>query len=292
MSRREIRRKFDEIVDFAGVGEFVDTPLKRYSSGMTVRLGFAIAAHLDQEILLVDEVLSVGDAAFREKCLGKMGEMTARGRTVLFVGHNLEMISTSCRRAIWLQKGKIVDEGSASQIVRRYENMTTARRARHGGLIILDDSLGVRRGQLVPTHVRLLDGDGAQVPEFSSGQTVRLAIGYRVADGSGPSGVAVKLAIKSAGGYSIASCENACVGELFRDLPRRGEMVCELDRLPLAPGRYKLGLSLWIDSKLTVALPEVGEIRVSEGSFYPTGKLPASGSGHSLLRYRWSVSQD
>jgi hypothetical protein len=201
------------------------------------------------------------------------------------------MISASCRRAIWLHKGKIIDEGDATQIVRRYESVTTARRTRHGGLITLDDSSGVRHGPLVPTHVRLLDRDGAQVPEFRSGQTVRLAIGYRLADGAGLSGVAVKLSIKSAARHTIASCENTCVGEPFSDLPREGEMVCELDRLPLAPGRYKLGLSLWIDSELVTALPEAGEIRVSEGGFYPTGKLPASGSGHSLLRYRWSVSQ-
>jgi lipopolysaccharide transport system ATP-binding protein len=116
----EIARKFDEIVAFAEVERFVDTPVKRYSSGMYLRLAFAVAAHLEPEVLLVDEVLAVGDAAFQRKCLGKMSGVAASGRTVVFVSHNLVAVQRLCRRALWLRDGRVVDDGEAGQVVARY----------------------------------------------------------------------------------------------------------------------------------------------------------------------------
>jgi lipopolysaccharide transport system ATP-binding protein len=120
MKRREIVRKFDEIVDFAGVHAFIDTPVKRYSSGMSVRLAFAVAAHLEPEILLVDEVLAVGDAEFQRRCLGRMEELSNSGRTVLFVSHQMQAISQLCDHAIELEHGQIVNEGPAGEVVARY----------------------------------------------------------------------------------------------------------------------------------------------------------------------------
>jgi lipopolysaccharide transport system ATP-binding protein len=120
MGKAEIKRKFDEIVDFAEIVKFIDTPVKRYSSGMYVRLAFAVAAHLEPEILLVDEVLAVGDAAFQKKCLGKMGDVAKEGRTVLFVSHNMPAVQSLCDRGIWLDDGKIVGKGQANQVVSNY----------------------------------------------------------------------------------------------------------------------------------------------------------------------------
>jgi len=120
MSQKEIKRKFDEIVAFAELENFIDTPIKRYSSGMHVRLGFSVAAHLDPDILLVDEVLAVGDAAFQKKCLGKMGDVTKEGRTVVFVSHNMIAVQTLCSRAIRLQDGKAIEDGEAGQVVSDY----------------------------------------------------------------------------------------------------------------------------------------------------------------------------
>jgi lipopolysaccharide transport system ATP-binding protein len=120
MKRAEIDQKFDEIVAFAETERFLDTPVKRYSSGMYVRLAFAVAAHLEPEILLVDEVLAVGDAAFQKKCLGKMGDVATQGRTVLFVSHNMVAVQTLCQRAIWLDGGRIVQEGEAGEVVAKY----------------------------------------------------------------------------------------------------------------------------------------------------------------------------
>jgi lipopolysaccharide transport system ATP-binding protein len=120
MTKAEIKNKFDEIIAFAEIEKFLDTPVKRYSSGMYVRLAFAVAAHLEPEILLVDEVLAVGDAQFQKKCLGKMGEVAKEGRTVLFVSHNIVAVQSMCRRAIWLENGKIVEEGPSRQVVTNY----------------------------------------------------------------------------------------------------------------------------------------------------------------------------
>jgi len=128
MSKVEIRSKFDAIVDFAGVGKFLETPVKRYSSGMYVRLAFAVAAHLEPEILVIDEVLAVGDAEFQKRCLGKMSEVAKSGRTVLFVSHNLQAVSSLCQTGIVMQQGKVVTQCSAQEAVKHYlrDNSTKA----------------------------------------------------------------------------------------------------------------------------------------------------------------------
>ena len=120
MSRHEIRAKFDDIVDFSGVAQFIDTPVKRYSSGMKVRLGFAVAAHLEPDIMVIDEVLAVGDLEFQRKCLGKMGDVVADGRTVLFVSHNMEAIRQLCPRTLWLSAGEVVQDGDSHTVVSNY----------------------------------------------------------------------------------------------------------------------------------------------------------------------------
>ena len=122
MTRKEIRRKFDEIVDFAGVENFLDTPVKRFSSGMFVRLGFSVAAHLEPEILVVDEVLAVGDASFQKKCIGKMNSVAKEGRTILFVSHQMQAVTNLCNRAILLARGKLELEGNTKQVVSAYLN--------------------------------------------------------------------------------------------------------------------------------------------------------------------------
>jgi lipopolysaccharide transport system ATP-binding protein len=132
MRKAEIDKKFDEIVEFSGVEKFIDTPVKRYSSGMRVRLAFSVAAHLEPEILIIDEVLAVGDAEFQKKCLGKMGEVAECGRTVLFVSHNLTAVQSLCHRAIWLKDGSVVMNGPPSRVVAAYiqsgERRVTERR--------------------------------------------------------------------------------------------------------------------------------------------------------------------
>ena len=131
MKRRDIARKFDEIVAFAEVERFIDTPVKHYSSGMQMRLAFAVAAHLDPEVLIVDEVLAVGDAAFQQKCLGKVGEVTKSGRTVLLVSHQLNQVRRLCNRVVWLDGGQVRQIGPTADVVTAYEGaLSTLRTAR------------------------------------------------------------------------------------------------------------------------------------------------------------------
>ena len=177
MSRAELRRKFDEIVAFAEVERFLDTPVKRYSSGMYVRLAFAVAAHLDSEILVIDEVLAVGDAAFQRKCLGKMGDVCSDGRTILFVSHQLQAVRQLCARAVWLDKGRVNAIGPADDIVDRYVNAE----ARHDTLDAVQAAVAQQPDD---PAFRLRAVDVRQGPrsttELSAGQPTEVRLTYDV----------------------------------------------------------------------------------------------------------------
>ncbi len=177
MSRREIKQKFDEIVDFAGVEKFLDTPVKRYSSGMYVRLAFAVAANLEPEILIVDEVLAVGDAQFQQKCLGKMQDVSRQsGRTILFVSHNANAILQLCNRAILLQQGKVVMDGPPDEVMKSYVAEPDT-----GSTVDLRDHPN-RDPSLTPTFQQLVLCDIADNPTalFSPGDTVQLKVSLKL----------------------------------------------------------------------------------------------------------------
>ncbi|EFL50804.1 ABC transporter related protein [Solidesulfovibrio fructosivorans JJ]] len=176
MSRKEIVRKFDEIVDFSGVEEFLDVPVKRYSSGMYVRLGFAVAAHLEPDILIVDEVLAVGDMDFQKKCLGKMEEVsTEQGRSVLFVSHNMNMMTTLCQRGLLMDSGKCVFNGNMSEAVLRY-------RGGFGDQSRADftDADGLGDATAKPLSIRLSTKNGASAISFDREESIHLHMEYEV----------------------------------------------------------------------------------------------------------------
>ena len=175
MDRAYINRKFQEIVEFAGVGRFIDTPVKRYSSGMKVRLAFAVAAHLEPDVLVIDEVLAVGDAEFQRKCLGKMDQVAGEGRTVLFVSHDMDAITRLCGRAIRLDGGLLVDEGPAPDVVYGYLNGVDER----GGSASWQGREGEGRGVELRS-VRVLAEDGSVAASISVEDPLRLEIEYAV----------------------------------------------------------------------------------------------------------------
>jgi lipopolysaccharide transport system ATP-binding protein len=183
MRKREIERRFDEIVSFAGLEQFIDTPVKRYSTGMYVRLGFAVAAHLETEILLVDEVLSVGDFAFQRRCLGKMQEQTsAEGRTVLFVSHNLGAVKTLTERCLWLDKGIVRDFGPAEEVIREYVHSN--REAAQAGYVDLSDvSVGRSRPDfeyaLTFESIEFRAPDGHATDTHFDGEPINIRVGLR-----------------------------------------------------------------------------------------------------------------
>jgi lipopolysaccharide transport system ATP-binding protein len=171
MSKAEIDRKFDEIVAFSEVEKFLDTPVKRYSSGMRVRLAFAVAAHLEPEILIVDEVLSVGDVSFQRKCLGKMGEITSAGRTVIYVSHNLGSVQSFCQRAIWLQSGRVRGEGPTDRIIANYLDAVDWSQPEKS-LIISHD------GRFEVTGLRTTRDDGSRAVTIHPGEALTVEISY------------------------------------------------------------------------------------------------------------------
>jgi lipopolysaccharide transport system ATP-binding protein len=173
MSRREVLRKFDQIVSFAEIGRFLDTPVKRYSSGMYTRLAFAVASHLEPEILIVDEVLAVGDAAFQKKCLGKMDEVTRSGRTVLFVSHNMAAVKSLCGRAILLEQGRIVKDAGVDEVVNAY--LSTAGDVAHSGEIP-DDAARLTNGRARLRSVGVTDVNGTSTSQLYFGQPFRVTL--------------------------------------------------------------------------------------------------------------------
>ncbi len=173
MRRREIERQFEAMVEFAGVERFLDTPVKRYSSGMYVRLAFAVAAHLEPEILIVDEVLAVGDAAFQKKCLGKMGDVAKQGRTILFVSHNMDPIRRLCTRAVWLDGGTVRMVGDTTRCLSEY----LLREVRESGKVVFDPPHQMGNDMPVRLHtVQIADETGAVTTRFSARSPIRVQI--------------------------------------------------------------------------------------------------------------------
>jgi lipopolysaccharide transport system ATP-binding protein len=182
MKRREIQRKLPDIVEFSGIEKFIDTPVKRYSSGMYVRLAFSVAAHLEPEILLVDEVLAVGDAEFQQRCLGRMEDFSGTGRTVLFVSHNMQTINQLCNRVIWFDGGKIVEDGDPSDVVTHYLQQSFATGSQ---LSWPDDETAPGDDLARLLSVRVVDEDGHTVETVDVRDSVGIEIGFRVLrDGS------------------------------------------------------------------------------------------------------------
>lgn len=178
MSRNDIRRRFDEIVAFAEVEQFIDTPVKRFSSGMYLRLAFAVAAHLEPEILLVDEVLAVGDVAFQKKCLGKMGDVAKEGRTVLFVSHHLQSIKTLCGRTILIDSGNIKCDGPTSETLETYKHLI--RQPKVFTNQSLKDRLHRTTGAVRFTSIAGVAPDGSETWDFEMNTLIRLRLGYEV----------------------------------------------------------------------------------------------------------------
>ncbi|MDX6513084.1 MAG: lipopolysaccharide transport system ATP-binding protein [Gaiellaceae bacterium] len=243
MRRKEIERRFDEIVAFAEVERFIDTPVKRYSSGMYVRLAFAVAAHLEPEILIVDEVLAVGDQAFQRKCLGKMGEVAGEGRTVLLVSHNMASIRTLTSRSIWLDHGRVRAIGPTAEVVGDYLGAVGASAGEAVADLRGDD---VRRASPKRTtqalrfeSVALIGPDGqpaARIPELT---TVRLEIGMRLV--SPVRFVEVIVRVRAPDGDRVFSCfsgQRELSGE-----PGTYTVSCTIPTHPLRPGRYSIELA-------------------------------------------------
>jgi lipopolysaccharide transport system ATP-binding protein len=241
MKRREIGSKYDDIVEFAGVERFLETPVKRYSSGMYVRLAFAVAAHLEPEILLVDEVLAVGDIEFQRKCLGKMREVAGEGRTVFFVSHNLGAVQRLCSRALLLDSGRLVRDGATAEVVTAYLERAIPEQS-GSATVVPDDAQRNGTGEARLRRVSLSDLDGRPLHALHLGQPFRITAAFDVRDEIAD-GV-VEIGISAFGGDRIATLQS-----IDRDRPLlrfgRGaqEITAEIDAT-LLPGEFSLDVAL------------------------------------------------
>jgi len=231
MSRAEVKRKFDEIVDFAGLEEFIDTPVKRYSSGMFARLGFSVAAHLEPDILVIDEVLSVGDFAFQRKGLEKMRAIAKSGATVIFVSHNLQAVAEFCQRGILLEKGRVIADGPTDEVVRRY--LDTA--SNH-------DNRATKAPARIAKTV-IAGGDG-RTGRFAAGEKARISVSIE-ADVPTEK-VAVVIDVFNTEFYELFNTSSERLGCPPVSLAAGEKAVCEFDvELNLGPGTYYLGIYLY-----------------------------------------------
>jgi lipopolysaccharide transport system ATP-binding protein len=238
MTRADIRRRFDEIVAFAEVERFLDTPVKRYSTGMYMRLAFAVAAHLQTEILVVDEVLAVGDLEFQAKCLGKMGDVLGQGRTVLFVSHNMAAISQLCSRALLIDGGRVFAEGPVGQVVSGYLSMVS----REGGIDLRDRQRPAGTGGATLQWADVRSRDGQSQLEFSVGEDVVIAFGFRLA----PDRLTAKimLAIRASDGTPIALVSEDDSGFSLGTGHDRWDVKAMFEDIRLYPDTYHV--SIWI----------------------------------------------
>lgn len=279
MSRVEINKKFDEIVEFAEVSKFLDTPVKRYSSGMYVRLAFAVAAHLEPEILVIDEVLAVGDILFQKKCLGKIGEMAGtQNRTILFVTHNIAAAQSLCTKGITLSKGKINFIGSTKGAI---ENYVSTKRAE----INLTKREKSNVAWFTGIHCKLSNGEVTQ--SVASGQELSIVISYQAQNHD------LDLSF-NIGIYDYLKQKLLHIGTKYSGIkvtkfPKEGKLICFIPKLPLVEGKYHLNISLFNNNERVDYVTDILEINVYSGDFYGTGKIPAAGQNKFFLNHEWKL---
>nr|MBP6556928.1 Wzt carbohydrate-binding domain-containing protein [Flavobacterium sp.] len=276
MRKKEITRKLDEIIDFSGVERYIDTPVKRYSSGMYVRLAFAVAAHLESEILIVDEVLAVGDAEFQKKCLGKMGDISkGQGRTVLFVSHNMASVQNLCSKGIMLEHGMIKCTGNIDQVVREYLSKSRAE-----NVILADVQKRKGNGKLRFVHGYVGNESNETIETFKD-LTIKLDFNLD------PSVYVVQhridVGINNFMGDRVAWLSTSNINDQFHLQSNSIEFT--IKNLPLAPGDYSCNLYCEINNEVADWLTEVMDFTIAEKDYYHSGKLVPKNQGSILLNY-------
>ena len=295
MTKNEIKSKFDEIVDFADIEKFVDTPVKRYSSGMYVRLAFAVAAHLEPEILIVDEVLAVGDEAFRRKCIGKMRDVAAGGRTVFFVSHNMTAVRRLCSRGVLMERGSVALVGSANEVAQSYLQAQSASEALSVGLspgtLFRDPSPRFVEGCAV-TGIEMLDSSMVPKPTLSTWDYVRFRIHFeskrKIEKGSVVMQVSTKegvpLHLTSTRPDSNVDCR-ILVGTQYVD--------CIYSRWPFSAGDYQIGAGLAVPGVHMINWDEsLCTLPVTEEDVYESGLAPNSKRYWVAADHKWELPND
>ncbi len=282
MRRAEIAKRFDQIVDFAGVQQFIDTPVKRYSSGMYVRLAFAVAAHLQTEILIVDEVLAVGDIDFQRKCLGKMQEVAGSGRTVLFVSHNMSAVQRLCKRAILLRNGALAAAGNVDEVVAAYlghlrDSAATAFTANN------PDRLGT--GAVRITSARVLNEIDRPSSHVRAGQPATLEFTYHNPTGAREANMF--MTIYNQLGVACTQLDMSLNHQSARDLATQGAFRCRIPNLPLPIGEYRVALAVDVDGEHADLVPNALVFSVESSTFFDNARTPPATYCAVMIEHSW-----
>lgn len=282
MRKREIDGKFDEIIKFSEIEKFLDTPVKRYSSGMYVRLAFAVAAHLDPEILMVDEVLAVGDAAFQKKCLGKMGNIANEGRTVLFVSHNMLAVQHLCNQCILIDEGRIREYAETDIVVGKYYEEINNR-----GINIMERKNRGGSGDAKCIKVSLLDNSMNEVASVFPDQPCYLELvfeAYRELKN-----VMVGIGIDSADGVRLLTLYSEFTDQTFDIEKKTCKFLCYITSFNLRPDIYSVSTFLGNQFSAIDSVINAFSLEIKGKDFYNSGKLPNKSQGAMLLPHHWSM---
>lgn len=284
MRKAEIDRKFDEIVAFAELEKFIDTTVKRYSSGMYVRLAFAVAAHMETEVLLVDEVLAVGDAEFQRKCLGKIGNVGKDGRTVMFVSHNMLAIQTICERSILLNRSTIECDGPSGKVIEAYTE-SLGRELKTAVTDLREHSNRMRDSKPIFAEMRILKDDEFTAT-FSPGDD--LVIELHLDPVTPISQPTMGIGIDNFMGVRVFSVASYLSDVDWKNLEGPTVVRCRIPHLTLLPGRYTLNLSVGdVYNYMMDAIPHAGAFTVEANDYFGNGRLPTIEAGMVLSKSSW-----
>ena len=286
MSRSEIKSKFDEIVSFSGVEEFIDTPVKHYSSGMYVRLAFSVAANLTPDILLVDEVLAVGDATFQQKCLEKMNDASIKEqRTVVFVSHNMSAVRQLCDEVIWLKEGQIVMSGIPEEVTTAYlQSMETL--SKELPINERTDRKGVGGAKITKLEWKT-EGDLLQ-----SGIAATLEMEYETTELQQVASLNFRLNIYNDNGDYLTSLSNQMANSPFEEVAAKGKCICHLEKLPLAEGSYYITSNLFVNGVKADRVDRALSFTVIQGDYYGAGLTKFKDSPGIYIEQDWEYGED
>ena len=281
MRKHEITRKFDEIVDFSGVERYIDTPVKRYSSGMYVRLAFAVAAYLESEILIVDEVLAVGDAEFQKKCLGKMGDVSkGEGRTILFVSHNMASIQNLCNKAIYLEQGEVVKEGPTADIINLYLSKQNTNFTKLSNIEIREGN-----GILTFTDATILGINTNTIQSVETFSDISFKFFYNLKQGIQIRTFKIDVGINNFLGDRIAWFSTDNLRIIF-DITKSDFIEFIIQDNPIAPGDYTCNIYCEINNEVADWISNVVPFTIIEKDYYNSGRLTPANQGNILLKYK------
>lgn len=286
ISRNEIEAKFDEIISFAEIEKFLDTPVKRYSSGMYVTLASAVAAHLEPEILMIDEGLAVGDAEFQKKCLGKMSGVTGEGRTLLFVSHNLSAVSALFERSLLIKDGRLQIDGATDHVIAEY--LTRNEWVSKTTLCERNDRVG--NGRLRFSEVSITNANiNSGYPICGKKATVTLA--YESDSSEKLSKVRIAILFRDLQGRRLFARDTHLLNAEFKSLPSCGRVFCRIPRLPLAVGRYQMSVWATVAGSVADSVENAGDFSVLEENDFGTGRFArANKHGPCVVEHDWSFA--